>query len=79
MSRKIVCPECGELKPMHLEDVARGFKRRRIWIKLLFPMICDMCGQHMAADFMALAETMWNHSREGPPETWEDVYGKPQP
>jgi hypothetical protein len=33
MSREICCEKCGELKPMHAEDVLMGFKRRRIVIE----------------------------------------------
>lgn len=32
MSRSIYCEKCGELQPMHAEDVAMGFHRRRVEI-----------------------------------------------
>ena len=78
MSRRIVCPKCGELKPMHPGDVAAGFKRRRSWIKLTSDLCCDYCGKDMKANEIVLAETTWQDSRT-PPDLWEERYGTIQP
>lgn len=76
MSRKILCPTCGELKPMHPQDVVTGIQRRRKWIDLYITVGCDNCGEPLHAQFKALCETMW---RGDEPEEWESVYGKVLP
>lgn len=39
MSRNLYCPKCGErsLQPMHPEDAAMGFHRRRVHLKAKKP------------------------------------------
>lgn len=73
MTRRIVCLKCGVLKPLPVEDVAAGWQRRRLHIKLFNDLICDLCGSELPHGTEALAETMWRE--EDVPDSWETQYG----
>lgn len=61
---------------MYPEDVAAGFERRRVWIKLHEDLLCDFCGGSLPVGTTALAETMSKTLRAEP--EWESAYGTPQ-
>lgn len=91
MTRHLFCEACGVMKPMHPEDAAMGFARRRIEFQASKPkehfilvdgerqdlssLACDQCGKDIPDGSTVIAQTMWMTSREGTPGLWEEEYG----
>lgn len=92
MKREIVCTKCGELRPMHPEDVMNGFHRRRTVLQAKRPsdhglaingefhplasLICDHCGEKINDGDGAVAITMWQGVE---PYFWESDYQTTKP
>lgn len=56
--RRILCEECGKLKPTPLEDAVLGFIPRRTCGKALNSLVCDACGKAIDSGKMAVAESI---------------------
>jgi hypothetical protein len=59
MSRQLLCPKCGVIKPTHPEDAARGLFQRYVRGALLdISIVCDLCGIALKQGDRAVAVSM---------------------
>ncbi len=67
--RRILCKECGAIKPTPYEDAALGFFPRRTYGKVINEMMCDLCGKILPRDSDVVAESIPKDMRD-----WEGEY-----
>jgi len=69
--RSLYCEKCGPVKPLHPEDVALGFKRRRVTIRQCAAgCVCDQCSRALEGS-PAIAETIYQGAEPG---NWEEEF-----
>jgi hypothetical protein len=69
MARKILCPECGVIKPTHPEDAARGLFQKWVRGTAHRQMVCDCCDETITVGDICVA---WSQPAEV--SGWEPEY-----